>query len=383
MMISCVHQGFELYGSDRSFIESVRAIRQAFPAADIEVVLPRDGEIVEWLRPYATRIVFEPLWILRRRSLLRLATIEAFRLPMALLRAWLRLRRSDIVYINTSVVLDYALVSRLQPAKSVLHIHEIPEGLALPILSRIVRWSRAEVIFNSRATRDTFAGLPGLRSHVIYNGVAAPLVTNPDPYDGSRPLRVLLLGRINRIKGQEVLLDAIVALPPALRDRVEVRMVGSSFETNELELKLKERVLAMGLQDRVSVLPFTQDPSGHYLWSDIVAVPSRRPESLGRVAIEAMAYGRPPVVSAIGGLGEVVDDNRTGWLVPPDDAAALSARLQQIILEPQQWLNFVSAGRQRYEQLFSDGAVAAAIGSLVAAKLARNSQAAVDRVETS
>lgn len=382
MMISCVHQGFELYGSDRSFIESVRAIRDAFPAAVIEVVLPRDGEIVEWLRPYATRIVFEPLWILRRRSLLRLVTIEAFRLPMALVRAWRRLRRSDIVYINTSVVLDYALVARLQPAKSILHIHEIPEGFALPVISRFVRWSRAEVIFNSRATRDTFSGLSGMRSHVIYNGVAAPSVTNPDPYDATRPLKILLLGRINRIKGQEVLLDAIAALPQDLRDRVIVRMVGSSFETNELELKLKERVVAMELKDRVSVLPFTQDPSEHYLWSDIVAVPSRRPESLGRVAIEAMAFGRPPVVSAIGGLGEVVEDNRTGWLVPPDDADALSARLQEIILQPEQWRDFASAGRRRYEQLFSDSAVSAAIGELVADKLTRNGFHAAHPVQT-
>ena len=378
MLISCVHQGFELYGSDRSFIESVRAIRKAFPAAIIEVVLPRDGEIVEWLRPYADRIVFEPLWILRRRSLVRLATIEAFRMPMALMRAWKRLRRSDIVYINTSVLLDYALVARFSPSKSILHIHEIPEGFALPILSRIVRWSRAEVIFNSRATRDTFAGLPGMRSHVIYNGVAAPSVPNLDAYDATRPLRILLLGRINRIKGQEVLLDAILALPPALRDRVAVRMVGSSFETNELELKLKERVVTMGLQERVTVLPFTQDPSEHYFWSDIVAVPSRRPESLGRVAIEAMAYGRPPLVSAIGGLGEVVEDERSGWLVPPDDAAALSAKLQEIILKPAQWQGFAARGRQRYERLFSDCAVAAAIGALVAEKLARNRSGAGD-----
>ena len=40
MRITCVHQGYELYGSDRSFVESVRIIRAAYPAAVIDVVCP-------------------------------------------------------------------------------------------------------------------------------------------------------------------------------------------------------------------------------------------------------------------------------------------------------------------------------------------------------
>jgi hypothetical protein len=43
MHIVCVHQGYELYGSDRAFIDSVAALREAWPQADIEVVLPHDG----------------------------------------------------------------------------------------------------------------------------------------------------------------------------------------------------------------------------------------------------------------------------------------------------------------------------------------------------
>ncbi len=82
------------------------------------------------------------------------------------------------------------------------------------------------------------------------------------------------------------------------------------------------------------MLPFVPDPSEHYRWADIVTVPSRRPESLGRVAIEAMAHGRPPLVSAIGGLVEVVIDGETGWHVPPGDAAALAGKLREIILRP-------------------------------------------------
>ena len=62
MRIACVHQGYELYGSDRCFVESVAALRAAFPHAEIEVVLPRDGPIVAALAPHAEpHRPFEPL----------------------------------------------------------------------------------------------------------------------------------------------------------------------------------------------------------------------------------------------------------------------------------------------------------------------------------
>ncbi|MBZ9854146.1 glycosyltransferase [Mesorhizobium sp. CA13] len=369
MRISCVHQGYELYGSDRSFAESVAALRAAFPSADIEVVLPRSGPIVQILEPHASRIVFEPLWVLRRQAILRLATVEMARLPLALWRAWRRLRQCDLVYVNTSIVADYALAARLLPHKAVLHIHEIPEGFMRTILVALMRWSHADLIFNSRATRAAFGIAGRSRTHVVYNGVAGPPAAEPMRYDGSRPLRVLLLGRINRIKGQEVLLEAVASMPPELRARIDVRLVGGAFESTERELALAELVNTMGLADRVSVLPFIPDPSQHYRWADIVTVPSRRPESLGRVAIEAMAYGRPPLVSAIGGLVEVVSDGETGWHVPPNNAAALAAKLQAIILRPEAWRGFVAAGRARYETVFSESVAAAAIAAIAADKL--------------
>ncbi|TPK35077.1 glycosyltransferase [Mesorhizobium sp. B2-5-3] len=369
MRIACVHQGYELYGSDRSFAESVAALRAAFPSADIEVVLPRSGPIVQILEPHASRIVFEPLWVLRRQAILRLATVEMARLPLALWRAWRRLRQCDLVYVNTSIVADYALAARLLPQKAVLHIHEIPEGFMRTILVALMRWSHADLIFNSRATRAAFGIAGRSRTHVVYNGVAGPPAAEPMHYDGSRPLRVLLLGRINRIKGQEVLLEAVASMPPELRSRIEVRLVGGAFESTERELALAELVNTMGLADRVSVLPFIPDPSQHYHWADIVTVPSRRPESLGRVAIEAMAYGRPPLVSAIGGLVEVVSDGETGWHVPPNNAAALAAKLQAIILRPEAWRGFIAAGRARYETVFSEPVAAAAIAAIAADKL--------------
>ena len=271
MIITCVHQGYELYGSDRSFAATVAGIRDAFPSAEIDVVLPRHGPIVPLLEGAASRIIIEPLWVLRRRDLKRLATIGLLELPAAVLRAWSRLRRSDIVYVNTSVVADYMIAARFCTGRSVIHIHEIPDGLTLRLLRTLVRWSRADIIFNSCATRDAFALPAGSAARVIYNGVAGPPEPLPQSFDGSRPLRLLMLGRFSRIKGQEVLIEALGLLPQRLRP--EVRIVGGAFEDQSRARSLADLIAARGLADTVSLMPFTPDPGPLYRWADVVAVP--------------------------------------------------------------------------------------------------------------
>ena len=370
--IACIHQGYELYGSDRCFVESVAAIRKALPQAEIEVVLPRAGPIVALLENMADLIAIEPIWVLRRSSLARLILLGALQLPIALLRAIRRLRSSDLVYVNTSVIVDYQLAARFFPGKVILHIHELPTGAGKLIFRGLARWSSAEVIFNSRATKKAFAPLRAASGHVIYNGLSGPPEAETASFDGLRPLRVLMLGRVNWWKGQEILLGAIASLPEDVRTRLTVRIVGGAFENAQRERALSELVHALGLERHVSVEPFVADPSSLYRWADVVAVPSQLHESLGRVAIEAMAYGRPAIVSAIGGLTEVIADGHTGWFVAPGDVAALAARLRAIVEAPQEWRGFGLAARRRFEALFSETAASSAIASVLTNKLARN-----------
>lgn len=354
MRITCVHQGFELYGSDRSFVESVRILRAAYPQAEIDVVLPRRGPIVAPLTELATRIVIEKLWVLRRRDLPRLIGLGLLTLPLAMARAARRIARSDVTYVNTSVVTDYLLAARFCPGRTLLHVHEIPQGTTLAVLRALVRWSGADVIFNSRATQAAF-GLPTeTRARVVYNGIAGPAAAEPKTYDGRRPLRLLMLGRISRIKGQEVLVEAVRMLPAAIRERLQIRIVGNAYEDRDRERALADAIVAAGLSGIVTLHPFVDDPSDLYRWADVVAVPSRLPESLGRVAIEAMSYGRPPVVSRIGGLTEIVVPNRTGWVVEPDDAVGLSACIERIVLDPQGWSGYPAAARARYDAVFRE-----------------------------
>ena len=66
----------------------------------------------------------------------------------------------------------------------------------------------------------------------------------------------------------------------------------------------------------------------------VQVVPSVWAEPFGLVVVEAMARGTPVMASATGALSELLDDGRTGYLVPPGDAGALARRLAQVLADP-------------------------------------------------
>jgi glycosyltransferase involved in cell wall biosynthesis len=149
-----------------------------------------------------------------------------------------------------------------------------------------------------------------------------------------------------------------------------VRIVGETFENDRArESTLHEAVRNAGLEFIVRFEPFQTDPAPLYRWADVVAVPSRLPEALGRVAIEAMAHGRPPLVARIGGLSEVVEDHVSGWVVPPNDVTALARTLTGILTMPDTWRSYGAAARARFETTFAAPAIARQLQGIVRARL--------------
>ena len=96
------------------------------------------------------------------------------------------------------------------------------------------------------------------------------------------------------------------------------------------------RYAALG--ERVSLCGAVQHPEEFFSALDLFIMPSKS-EGLGSSALMAMSYGLPVVASRVGGLPEVVEEGRTGWLIEPGSPAALAeaiiaaeadrARLQQ------------------------------------------------------
>jgi glycosyltransferase involved in cell wall biosynthesis len=105
----------------------------------------------------------------------------------------------------------------------------------------------------------------------------------------------------------------------------------------------------------------------YYDRAAVVVVPSRR-EGYGMTAREAMAHGRPVVATAVGGLLDAVEDGVTGLLVPPADAGALRAALQQLLGDAALRERLGSAARERaLIARDSSGEAAALLGAYDAA----------------
>ncbi|MEM1064683.1 MAG: glycosyltransferase family 4 protein [Pseudomonadota bacterium] len=359
--ILCVHQGTELYGSDRSFVHAVSALASSGQGQP-EVLLPGRGEIEILLAQAGLNgPTVRHLWILRKAGLLRDMSLGLPRNIGALRRAIRDLRRAKTVYVNTAVVLDFTLASILIGRRLIVHVREIPTGLALAVLRRLLIVSHAGVIFNSQATAAAF-DLPAAQpQRIVHNGYPQPARFEKERYTGDRPLRVLCIGRLNAWKGQDALVEACAAIPKPVRHRFDVQIVGGVYGGQEhFRQRLIAAIAQNGLGGMVRLIGSVGDPSGLYRNADVVVVPSTQPEPFGRVAIEAMAHHCAVVASDHGGLREIVVAGRTGKLIPPAKPDRLKDALLAYSAAPELVCQHGASGHQRYLERFTQDACDAA-----------------------
>ena len=106
-----------------------------------------------------------------------------------------------------------------------------------------------------------------------------------------------------------------------------------------------------GLQGHVELLGERRDVP-QILQQASLFVLSSRTEGISLTLLEAMASGLPVVATRAGGNSEVVEDGRTGKLVPVGDFQQLADALQSVWQNPEQARRFGDAGRERVERLF-------------------------------
>ncbi len=136
-----------------------------------------------------------------------------------------------------------------------------------------------------------------------------------------------VVGRLTRQKGHRHLFEAL-ASSPALAD-VQLLVIGGGEDRDALE----RDAIAKGLSARVHFLGVRRDVGNLLAAMDVFVLPSLW-EGLPLALVHAMGAGVPVVASRVAGVPEVVDDGRTGLLVPPSDAPALGAALTRMFEDP-------------------------------------------------
>lgn len=142
-------------------------------------------------------------------------------------------------------------------------------------------------------------------------------------------LKVILCpGRLTRIKGQTVLLQALARLQR--RDFICV-LAGSDQGRVEYSAELEKMAIDLGLEGHVTMVGDCTDMPTAYMLADVVVAPSIVPEGFGRTAVEAQAMGRPIIASDLGGMRETVLTGETGWLVAANQPDPLADALNQAL----------------------------------------------------
>ena len=229
--------------------------------------------------------------------------------------------------------------------------------------------------------KDILAAYPSVdpgRVHVIYNGIdpaqfQRDLRTNVLEREGIDPKRpyAVFVGRVTRQKGIVHLLEAARYLAP------EVQLVLCAGDADTKELGAEVRGLVAEVErlrgpvhwiEKMLPRPELIQVLSH---ARVFVCPSIY-EPFGIVNLEAMACGAPVVASAVGGIPEVVEHGRTGYLVQfepdgtpmgaPKDretfARAFAARINELVADPALAAQFGAAGRARVEATFSWSAIA-------------------------
>jgi glycosyltransferase involved in cell wall biosynthesis len=159
---------------------------------------------------------------------------------------------------------------------------------------------------------------------------------------------VLSASNLRPEKGLDVLLKAFPIILKKCPSAVLI-IVGDGPEKNRLEelaaeLRLGERVRFLGLRSDVQL--FMQI-------CDVLVVPSVWQEPAGLVVLEAMACGKPVVVTRVGGMPEPVLNGSTGMIVPPNSGVDLAEAISSILGDHQRALNMGAAARQHAETEYS------------------------------
>jgi glycosyltransferase involved in cell wall biosynthesis len=218
------------------------------------------------------------------------------------------------------------------------------------------------IVISRAVELDVRKILGPLPVEMIYNAVDTQLFS-PGPGNGRKldelsglPLgepgtvRVGLVATFARWKGHDLFLQAVSQLGRFPDSKVRFYIIGgpiySTRGSQYSELELRTMASELGIADRIGLVGFQENPADIYRSLDIVVHASTQPEPFGRTIVEAMACGKPVIVSEGGGARELFTPDQDAVGYPLGDATALSRRIGELIDAPS-FRTYLSANARR------------------------------------
>lgn len=382
MRISFLNPSGELGGAETALLDLLLSLRAARPQWTITLVASAEGPLLARaaeLKVPVIPLIFPPSlarlgeWGRRSRASARVrlgAEIGAAAVPTVRYASRLKrvLAEIDPDIVHTNGLKMHLLGARVHSpgARVVWHLHDYPA--ARPLTAKLLLREAhrcAAILANSDSVaaqaRQMFGSSP--RVHTLYNSVdlarfcpRGPMLdldalaqVAPGP---PGTLRVGLVATFARWKGHDVFLDAVSRM--RARHRVRAYVIGapiyttsgSQFSMNEL----KQLARARGIEDTVVFTGRVNDVAPALRRLDIVVHASVEREPFGMVIAEAMACGKPLVVSGEGGAAEIADG---ALFHTAGNAQELAERIDQLVADAELRASLGRRGRDTAARLFS------------------------------
>lgn len=223
------------------------------------------------------------------------------------------------------------------------------------------------IVVSTAIERDEIADLycaPRAKAAIIPPGVDLDLFKPSDKAQARRALGlqdgniVLYVGRIEPLKGLDILLRALALLPASIANPAapaRLIIVGGDQENDAEQRRLQSLAAELGVADRVTFTGSVEQERlpAYYNAADALVLPSYY-ESFGLAALEAMACATPVVVSRVGGLQTFIDHGETGYLIPWRCPEPFAQALDTLLSNPALSETMGNAARRKAVQLSWD-----------------------------
>ena len=222
------------------------------------------------------------------------------------------------------------------------------------LLSRVMGWGKIVIVAShiiGKRMRDDF-GVPHSKIRLIPRGVNLDefKFTERPQELFSKNIVIGLIGRLTPIKGHPLFLKAMARVA-RIYPHVKIQIIGDAPKPQYKE-ELASLVKHLGLTGAVEFLGTRYDIPELLSKMTILVAPSVGEEAFGRVVIEAGAAGVPVITTRMGGLVDILEHEKDGLLVPPDDPRILAEAVLRYLKDPVFALGCARSLRQRVEKEF-------------------------------
>lgn len=345
-----------LAGAERCLLDLLRHIDRL--RITPFVLLPERGPIEQELQQIGVSYrVVRYEWWLAQRNWLPIFGWRVLRSLVSFPRLLLIARRvsPDLVYTNSLVVPEGAILAALLRRKHIWHVREIVAGnetlsgpLPLEFILRATLRLSSRVIAISESVRSQYPADIRDRVLTIYDGVDLPAGCSAARRHDCPPagaIELAVIGTLSEAKGQLVAVETVRQLLETI-PAISLAIIGAGKPA--FQRRLSSYVEEHGLTAQVRLTGPIQDVTSVLDTTDILLMPSRA-EAFGRVTVEALGAGVPVVGTNTGGTAEILSHGG-GVLVPPGRPDLMAAAVRDLLNSPDRLTDFRRQARRTAER---------------------------------